>query len=113
VSSGCVNPRIPTDYREAGKWLRGFAGAHAKRESPRIEAIVEMDEAREGRSFGLHLALAGVTRPPTGEPAIELDYAEVADERARFAWCEAFAQRVRAEARALVAEVETRSSRFA
>jgi hypothetical protein len=108
-----VNPRIPTDYREAARWLRGFAAGHAKRESPRIEAHVEMEGPREGRSFGLRLALGGLIRPPAEAPPIELALADVVEGRTRFAWCDALAQRIRAEARALVDESRTERTRSA
>lgn len=98
-----MNPRIPAGYAEVGRWLQNFATSHAKREHPRVEAIVEAGDEREGRSYGLRLVLDGATRPEAGAAPLDLDYAEVADGRTRFAWCEALAQRLRAEARELVA----------
>jgi len=107
-----MNPRIPASYEEVGRWLHGFAVSHAKRESPRIEAVVEMEEAREGRSYGLRLALGALTLPPREAPPLELSYEEVRDGRTRFAWCEALARRLRAEARRLLEQAppETRSA---
>lgn len=99
-----MNPRIPVDYAEAGRWLQNFAASHAKRESPRLEASVEMDEAREGRSYGVRLILGAAAEPPGGAPPIELAYAEVAEGRTRFAWCEGLADRLRADARRLLAQ---------
>ncbi|HEV8307876.1 MAG TPA: hypothetical protein VGW35_09430 [Methylomirabilota bacterium] len=99
-----MNPRIPADYDEAGRWLRNFAISHGKREHAGLEAAVEMDEARQGRSYGLRLILGEVTYPPAGAPPLEFGYAEVAEGRTRFAWCEALAERLRAETRRLMAE---------
>lgn len=98
-----MNPRIPAGYAEVGRWLWNFATSHAKRESPRLEATVEMADAREGRSYGLRLALGALTEPPAGEPPVELAYPDVAEDRTRFAWCEALAERIRADARRLLA----------
>jgi hypothetical protein len=100
-----VNPRIPADYQEVARWLENFATSHAKRGNPRIEAIVEWGDDREGRSYGLRLTLDGATRPPAGLPRVELDYTDVAAGRTRFAWCEALARRIRDEASRLVADV--------
>lgn len=99
-----MNPRVPADYAETGRWLRNFAASHVKRESPRLEAVVELAEAREGCSYGLRLALGALTAPPAGAPPIELAYAEVAEGRTRFAWCDALAQRLRADARRLLTQ---------
>jgi hypothetical protein len=96
-----MNPNIPTDYHEIGSWLSSFARSHAKRESSRIEVILETGATREGRSYGVRLALEGRVHPPPGSPAIELEFAEVAAGRTRFAWCEALAERLRAVAREL------------
>jgi len=99
-----MNPRIPASYEEVGRWLRGFAVSHAKRESPRIEAAVEMEEEREGRSYGLRLLLGARTLPPREAPPLEFSYEEVREGRTRFAWCETLARRLRAEARRLLDE---------
>lgn len=98
-----MNPRIPAAYDEVGRWLKNFAASHAKREHSEIEALVEMDEAREERSYGLRLVLGPLSQPPKTEPPLEFGYAEVAEGRTRFAWCEALARRLRAEAQRLVA----------
>jgi hypothetical protein len=98
-----MNPSIPTDYHETGTWLAGFVRSHAKRESPRIEALLDTGGAREGRSYGVRLTLDGRAAPPPGSPPIELDFREVADGRPRFAWCAALGERVRASARELLA----------
>jgi hypothetical protein len=99
-----MNPRIPATYAETARWLQNSAASHAKREHPAIEAVVEADGAREGRSYGLRLVLHGRTAPPAEAPPIELSYPDVAEGRTRFAWCEALAERIRAEARRLVSE---------
>jgi len=106
-----VNPKIPASYGEVGCWLHGFAISHAKRESPRIEATVEMEEW-EGRSYGLRLVLGALALPPRDQPPLEFSYEEVRDGRTRFAWCEALARRLREEAHRLLDE-ETRASRSA
>ena len=97
-----MNPSIPTDYHETGAWLEGFVRSHAKRESPRIEALVDTAGAREGRSYGVRLASAARPLPPPGSPPIELDFREVAEGRTSFAWCAALGERVRAAARELL-----------
>jgi hypothetical protein len=107
-----MNPAIPTDYPETGRWLQGFASSHAKREDPRLEIEVLADE-REGRSYGLRLRLGARRRPAASEPPIELAYAEVAEGRTRFAWCETLAHRLREEGRRLVAADRAGGSRSA
>ncbi len=98
-----MNPKIPLAYGEVGRWLWNFALAHAKREHPRIEAVVDMDEAREGRSYGLRLLLGPDAEPPAGEPPVELEFEAVREGRARFAWCQALAEQIRERARRLAA----------
>jgi hypothetical protein len=97
-----MNPSIPTDYHETGTWLAAFVRSHAKRESSRIEVLLETGGAREARSYGIRLTLDGRAIPPIGSPPIELDFPEVADGRTRFAWCAALGERVRASARELL-----------
>jgi hypothetical protein len=99
-----MNPRIPASYAETARWLENFATSHAKREHPAIEAIVDTGGAREGRSYGLRLLLHGRMAPPAEAPPVELSYPEVAEGRTRFAWCQALAERIRAEAQRLVSE---------
>ena len=100
-----MNPNIPADYTRPASGSQGFVRSHAKRESPRIEALVETGGAREGRSYGVRLTLDGRTTPPPGSPPIELDFREVAEGRPRFAWCAALGERIRASARELLAAV--------
>ena len=108
-----MNPRIPTDHDEAGRWLQNFAVAHAKRENPRLEVTVEMGDAREGRSYGLRLVLGAASLPPWSEPPIELSYEDVAEGRTRVAWCDATAERIRAAARRLLAQASSGETRSA
>lgn len=35
-------------YEEVTRWLQNFVTSHAKRESPRVEGIIEAEEEREG-----------------------------------------------------------------
>jgi hypothetical protein len=85
------------DYREVERWLVNFLNSHAKRESPRVEAVVEAEEEREGRSYGVRLRVED-----RFSPLVELDYKEVAANRERLAWCAALAARVRGWARDLL-----------
>jgi hypothetical protein len=96
-----MNPRIPSDYQETGAWLENFVRSHAKRENARIEVRLEASGPREGRSYGVRFTLGTAVYPPPGSPPIELDFREVAEGRARFAWCLALAERIRAAAREL------------
>ncbi len=96
-----MNPRIPSDYLETGAWLESFLRSHAKRENAHVEVRLEATGPREGHSYGARLALGARVHPPPGVPPIELDFREVAEGRARFAWCLALAERVRAAAREL------------
>jgi hypothetical protein len=99
-----VNPRIPADYAEVGRWLRTFATSHAKRESSHVETEVDTTGERQGRAYRLRVVLAGEAAPPWDESPVELTLSDVAEGRTRFEWCESLAQRVQALARALVAQ---------
>ena len=92
------------DYGEVARWLANFVTSHAKRENPRVEAIVEAEGERESRSFGVRLRLEARVVPPPGAPPLELDFADVSSHRGDMAWCDALARRVRELARALIAE---------
>ena len=85
------------DYREVERWLLNFLNSHAKRESPRVEGVVEAEDEREGRSYGVRLRLGERLSPP-----VELDYKEIAESREKMAWCLALAARVRGWARDLL-----------
>jgi hypothetical protein len=97
-----MNPTIPTDYAETGTWLASFVRSHAKREDPRIEAHLEAEGPREGRSYGIRLSLGNRIFPPASSASMELDFQEVATGRTRFAWCAALGERIRAAARELL-----------
>ncbi|MBI4610340.1 MAG: hypothetical protein HY726_15175 [Candidatus Rokubacteria bacterium] len=84
------------------RWLHNFVLSHAKRESPRVEGVVEAEEEREGKSYGVRLRLGDRLLPPPDQPPLELTYQEVAEGKASFAWCEALAGRIRGLARELL-----------
>jgi hypothetical protein len=85
-------------YDEVARWLKMFLNSHAKREHPRVEAVLEDDEARENISYAARLVLgAGTT------PLMEFDYKTVAAHRGELGWCVDLARRVRREARGLLA----------
>ena len=84
-------------YEEVARWLKMFLNSHAKREHPRIEAVLEADDpAREGVSYAPRLHLGERV-----SPLMVFDYKDVAAHRGELAWCADLAQRVRREARAL------------
>ena len=85
-------------YDEVARWLKMFLNSHAKREHPRVEAVLEDDEARENVSYAARLVLGERT-----SPLLEFDYKTVAAHRGELAWCADLAQRVRREARDLLA----------
>jgi hypothetical protein len=91
------------DYEEVRRWLSNFAASHVKRESPRIEVIVEAEGAREGRSYGLRLRLGEALAPPAGQPPVEIAFDEAAARRGRLDWCQALATRLRELGRGLLA----------
>jgi hypothetical protein len=88
------------DYQECARWLWNFAEAHAKRESPRVEAVVDTAGAREGVSYGLQDRLGESLAP---RAPLELTFEEVREGRGRIEWCQALAGRVRGLARELLA----------
>lgn len=85
------------DVREVERWLLNFFAAHAKRESPRIEAVVGADDACP-TSYTLRLRLGERLSQP-----VELDFRTVADNRGSLIWCGALAAQVRGWARDLLA----------
>jgi hypothetical protein len=85
-------------YDDVKRWLRMFLNSHAKREDPRIEAVLDDDDAREGRSYGAWLRVG-----PHSSGLMEFDYDVVARHRGELAWCAALAERVRQQARQLLA----------
>jgi hypothetical protein len=100
-------------YEETRRWLWNFATSHAKRESPRVEVVVEAGDEREGQPYGLRLRLGDRFLPPVTEPPVEFAYPEVAEGKTRFAWCEALAKRIRGLARQLLDTETARSSQSA
>ena len=84
------------DYEEVGRWLWNFVAAHAKRENARVEAVVDMSDARAGQSYGVRLTLRERSVPPASESPIEIAYADAAANRGSLAWCDALATRIRA-----------------
>jgi len=89
-------------YEEVARWLWNFATSHAKHESPLVEAVVETLEERDGQFYGLRLRVGERFLPPVDQPPIEFAYSEVSEGKARFAWCEALASRIRGWARELL-----------
>jgi hypothetical protein len=99
--------RIPTmfsggSYGDVQRWLKMFLNSHAKREDPRVEAVLDDDDAREGRSYGARLRFGEHTTA-----LMEFDYQDVAQHRGELAWCAALAERVRQQARQLLAGSKT------
>ena len=97
-------------YHEVARWLQNFVASHAKRESPRLEANLEVSGAREGNSYGVRLRLGDQSLPPLDQPPVELTYPEVAAGKGSLPWCQALAELVRGWARELL---DTESGRSA
>jgi hypothetical protein len=89
------------DYEEVARWLRNFVTSHAKRENLRVEAVIESEGAREGKSYGVRLRLGEAVHPPPERDPVELSYEEVASGRGSLTWCSALAERVRSLVREL------------
>src|SRR4029450_10682096 len=87
---------------EVGRWLENVAASHAKRESPRVEAVIDRAGAHDGRGYGLGLRLGRGGLPAPGDAPLELAYPDVAQRRGSMAWCAELAERVRELARRLV-----------
>jgi hypothetical protein len=83
-------------YDEVARWLRVFFTSHAKREHPRLEVVLDEDDASRGRAYRARLRFGERVSEP-----IDLDYQDVADHRGALAWCAALAARTRALARSL------------
>jgi hypothetical protein len=84
-------------YDEVARWLRLFLTSHAKREHPRIEIVLDEDDALQGRAYRARLRFGERVSEP-----LELDFTDVADHRGTLAWCAALAARTRAVARGLL-----------
>jgi hypothetical protein len=91
------------DYGEVGRWLANFTASHAKREHPRIEAMVDAAGAREGHSYGVRLRLGARVLPAPDQSPLELAYPEVMQNRGRLAWGADLAGRIRTLAGRLAA----------
>ena len=89
------------DYEEVRRWLANFARAHAKRENPRIEALIEAEGPSEGTRYGVRLRLGERVAARDGNPPLLLEFPEVRDHRGSLAWRPALAERVRVLARQL------------
>jgi hypothetical protein len=85
------------DFPEVARWLENFVASHAKRESPRIEAVVVADDRHPTR-YGVGLRLGERT-----SPQVELNFKTVADNRGSLLWCSNLARQVRGWARDLLA----------
>lgn len=98
-------------YEEVARWFRLFLTSHAKRESPRVEVIVEAGGARAGKAFGVRLRLDEGHYPPPDLPAIEFSFPEVSAGKGNFSWCESLGKRVRGWAREMMsAERQSKSA---
>ena len=100
-------------YEEVARWLLIFLNSHAKRESPRIEAIVEAGDDRAGRTFGVRLRLDEWYYPPLDQPVIEFSFQGVSAGKGSFSWCESAGKRVRGWAREILAAERNRLSQSA
>lgn len=83
------------DYQEVARWLRLFATSHAKRESPRVETVVEEDDVQ--RAYRVRLI-----HGDRSSLALELDAADVAANRGSLEWCSRLATQIRGLARQVV-----------
>jgi hypothetical protein len=93
-------------YDEVARWLRVFLTSHAKREHPRVEVVLDDDDALAGRAYRARLRLEGRASEP-----MELDFKDVADHRGALAWCAALASRTRALARSLIGSASASDAR--
>ena len=84
-------------YDEVARWLRVFLTSHAKREHPRVEVMLDDDEALHGHGYRARLRFGDRVSEP-----MELAFPDVADHRGELAWCAALADRTRATARTLL-----------
>jgi hypothetical protein len=84
-------------YDEVARWLRVFLTSHAKREHPRVEVVLDENNALQGRAYRARLRLGERVSEP-----IELDFKDVAEHRGALAWCAALAARTRAQTRSLL-----------
>ena len=85
-------------YEDVERWLKMFLNSHAKREDPRVEAALDDGDERQGHSYGAWLRFG-----PHSTALMEFDYQDVAQHRGELVWCAALAERVRQQARQLLA----------
>ena len=97
-------------YEEVARWFRIFLNSHAKRENPRIEALVEAGGARTGRTFGVRLRLDEAYTPALDQPLIEFSFQDVSAGKGSFSWCDSVATRVRGWAREILSAERLRKS---
>jgi hypothetical protein len=83
-------------YQEVARWLKNFLTSHAKRENPRLEVVLDAEDAQE-RAYKARLRFGEKLSGP-----MELAYQDVADHRGTLAWCSALAAGTRTLARGLV-----------
>ena len=93
-------------YDEVARWLRVFLTSHAKREHPRVEVVLDEDDALQGRAHRAWLRLGDRV-----SGVIDLDYKDVADHRGELAWCSTLAERTRAAVRDLLGARSTGDAR--
>ena len=93
-------------YDEVARWLHMFLTSHAKREHPRVEVVLDEDDALRGRAYRARLRLGDRLSEP-----IEFDFQDVAEHRGALAWCAALAARTRGQARSLLAAGSTSDAR--
>ncbi|HSE93430.1 MAG TPA: hypothetical protein VLF19_09005 [Methylomirabilota bacterium] len=86
-------------YEEVARWLHNFLTSHAKREHPRLEAVLEAGGEREGHSYSAWLRFGERRSGP-----MEFDFEDVAGHRGSLAWCKALAEQTRALAREVMAQ---------
>jgi hypothetical protein len=84
------------DYREVARWLQLFATSHAKRESPRVEAIVEEDDPGQ-TAYRVRVILGD-----RSSPVLEVDATDAARNRGSLVWCHRLAAQIRDRARSLL-----------
>jgi hypothetical protein len=79
-------------YDEVARWLKNFLTSHAKRENLRAEVVLDDDDALEGRAYRARIHVGDRVSEP-----LDFDYKDVAEHRGELAWCNALAQRTRAQ----------------
>ena len=93
-------------YDDVSRWLRNFLTAHAKRDDPRMEIVMEAGGDLEGRGYRARVRFGERLSEP-----VTLDYRDVADNRGTLAWCVALAARIHELAHSLLAAGSPRDAR--